>query len=140
MQYTQNINHNIEFVNIHFRLSCYHKMTLTGIKNLKMDFLLIFSKEPSEFATFCTKFESDLSIEHQEIKKIRWVTKINRVLLKSKLDSLVSVQWSHIMTLNNLNFHVSELKYNVYIFHISYRNNKFCDCDVRNWRRSTTCS
>ena len=44
-----------------------------GDKNLKMDFLLIFSKEPSEFATFCTKFESDPSIEHQEIKKIRWV-------------------------------------------------------------------
>ena len=84
MQCTQNINQNIEFVNIHF---------------LEMDFLLIFSKEPSEFATFCTKFESNPSIEHQEIKKIRWVRHNRPGPLESRNRILVELIAEHIIKL-----------------------------------------
>ena len=44
MQCTQNINQNIEFVNIHFRLSCYQKTTLTGDKKSQDGFSPYFFK------------------------------------------------------------------------------------------------
>ena len=44
MQCTQNMNQNIEFVNIHFRLSCYQKTTLTGDKKSQDGFSPYFFK------------------------------------------------------------------------------------------------